>query len=116
MKLTTVVLLFAAGLSAQDQPANPLMGTSKAMFGISKGYILGSVDKIPENLWSFQPTKDVRTVGQLCAHIRREFVLPSGDGNHFMSQTVQQRAQGRKLTETLLTIQEKGQNFHWLAA
>ena len=69
MKLTTAVFLFAAGLSAQDQPANPLMGTSKAMFGISKGYILGSVDKIPEDLWSFRPTKDVRTVGQLFAHI-----------------------------------------------
>src|SRR3979490_454214 len=69
MKLTINVLLFAAVLSAQDPPANPLMGTSKAIFGISKTNILGSVDKIPEDLWSFQPTKDVRTVGQLFAHI-----------------------------------------------
>ena len=33
------------------------------------GDVLGSVAIIPEDLWSFQPTKDVRTVGQLFAHI-----------------------------------------------
>jgi uncharacterized damage-inducible protein DinB len=69
MKFTTTALLFAAMLSAQDQSANPLISTSKAIFGISKSNILGSVDKIPEDLWSYKPTKDVRTVGQLFAHI-----------------------------------------------
>src|SRR5262245_58734907 len=69
MKFAICTLLFVAGLSAQETPANPLMNTSKAMFGISKKNILGSVDKIPDNLWSYQPTKEVRTVGQLFAHI-----------------------------------------------
>ena len=63
------LFLLAAVLSAQEQPANPLFATSKAMYGISKGDVMGSVDKIPEDLWSFQPTKDVRTIGQLFAHI-----------------------------------------------
>jgi uncharacterized damage-inducible protein DinB len=69
MKLTTALFVFAALLSAQDQPANPLIATSKAIFGISKTDILGSVDKIPADLWSYQPTKEVRTVGQLFAHV-----------------------------------------------
>ena len=69
MKFSIAVFLFAAVLSAQDQPANPLIATSKAVFGIAKSDILGSVDKIPEDLWSFQPTKEVRTVGQLFAHV-----------------------------------------------
>lgn len=69
MKLVTVVFAFTAVLSAQDKPSNPLMATSKAIFAISKGDVLGSVDKIPADLWSFQPTKDVRTIGQLFAHI-----------------------------------------------
>lgn len=75
MKLTSAIFLFTftAALSAQDKPAatveNPLMKTSKAMFGISKADVLGSVAIIPEDLWSYQPTKDVRTVGQLFAHI-----------------------------------------------
>src|SRR5215471_15949586 len=69
MKLTISVLLFTGVLSAQDQPANPLIAASKAVFGISKADVLGSVDKIPDALWSYQPSKDVRTVGQLFAHI-----------------------------------------------
>ena len=70
MKLAASALfLFAGLLSAQETPANPLIATSKGMYAISKNDVMGSVDKIPENLWSFQPTKDVRTVGQLFAHI-----------------------------------------------
>src|SRR5438309_2983227 len=69
MKLTIAAFVFTALVSAQDKPANPLMATSKAVFGISKNDILGSVDKIPESLWSYQPTPEVRTVGQLFAHI-----------------------------------------------
>ncbi len=84
MKLTTAVFLFAAVLSAQDQPANPLVATSKAVYGISKADVLGSVDKIPDELWSFQPTKDVRTVAQLFAHIadgQYEFCGVASEGN-----------------------------------
>jgi uncharacterized damage-inducible protein DinB len=69
MKLFTAVVLFAAVASAQDTPANPLVTVSKNLYGFTKGYILGSVDKIPDEMWSFQPTKEVRTVGQLFAHI-----------------------------------------------
>jgi len=69
MKLLTAALVFTAVVSAQDTPANPLVTVSKNIYAISKNDILGSVDKIPDAMWSFQPTKDVRTVGQLFAHI-----------------------------------------------
>ncbi len=69
MKLTTAAFLLAAVASAQDQTANPLIASSKVVFEISKGDVLGSVDKIPDNLWSYQPTKEVRTVAQMFAHI-----------------------------------------------
>jgi uncharacterized damage-inducible protein DinB len=39
------------------------------MFAISKGDILGSINKFPEEMWSFKPVDSVRTVGQLFAHI-----------------------------------------------
>jgi uncharacterized damage-inducible protein DinB len=68
MKFTIAALLFAGILSAQDQ-ANPLIATSKNMFAISKRNILASADKIPDSLWTYQPTDQVRTVGQLFAHI-----------------------------------------------
>jgi uncharacterized damage-inducible protein DinB len=69
MKLTAAFFVLAALLSAQEQSGNPLMSTSKGIFNISKNNILGSVDKIPEDLWSFKPTPEVRTVAQLFAHI-----------------------------------------------
>ncbi len=69
MKLLTAALLFTAVASAQETPANPLITVSKHMYAISKDDVLRSADKIPDGLWSFQPTKEVRTVGQLFAHI-----------------------------------------------
>src|SRR5260370_19680087 len=36
---------------------------------MAKKDILGSVDKAPDEMWSFQPTKDVRTFAQLIAHV-----------------------------------------------
>jgi uncharacterized damage-inducible protein DinB len=69
MKLLSAVLLFAGVAAAQNTPANPLVTVSKNIYAIAKNDILGSVDKIPEELWSFQPTPEVRTVAQLFAHV-----------------------------------------------
>ena len=69
MKLLTAALLFAAVASAQETPANPLVTVSKGVYAYTNNNILRSIDKIPDDMWNFQPTKDVRTVGQLFAHI-----------------------------------------------
>ena len=69
MKHLTVFVLFAAVAAAQDSPANPLVTVSKNMFAIAKNDILGSVNKVPDELWSFQPTPEVRTFAQLFAHV-----------------------------------------------
>ena len=64
MRLLTALLILAP-LGAQG----PLVRTSQAIYAIAKNNIQRSADKIPENLWSFQPTPEVRTVAQLFAHI-----------------------------------------------
>ena len=82
-KFVTCLILCSAALLAQDA-ANPLIGTSKAIFAISQRNIMGSVDKVPEELWSFQPTKEVRTFAQLFAHIadgQYEFCGVAAEGN-----------------------------------
>jgi uncharacterized damage-inducible protein DinB len=61
--------LVAAALSAQTPAKSPLIATSQAFFTGAKSNILRSADKIPDNLWSFQPTPEVRTVAQLFAHV-----------------------------------------------
>ena len=69
MRLTITVMLFAAALAAQTNSKSALIGTSQGMYAIAKNDILRSAEKIPENLWSFQPTPEVRTIGQLFAHV-----------------------------------------------
>ncbi len=84
MKLCIAAILLAGVLSAQE-PANPLVATSKAVYANAKNDILGSLDSIPDNLWSYQPTKEVRTVGQLFAHIadgQYEFCSPVAEGKN----------------------------------
>lgn len=67
-KFVSALVLCSAGLFAQDA-VNPLIATSKAMFAIAQRNVMGSVEKVPEELWSYQPTKEVRTFAQLFAHI-----------------------------------------------
>ena len=61
--------LIATALSAQTATKSPLIATSQAFFASAKTNILRSADKIPDNLWSYQPTPEVRTVAQMFAHI-----------------------------------------------
>jgi uncharacterized damage-inducible protein DinB len=75
MKIAAAFLLCAFGVSAQTGTSaqtsskGPLVASAQGIFAVAKGDVLKSMDKIPDNLWSFQPTPDVRTVGQLFAHI-----------------------------------------------
>jgi len=69
MKLAATLLLCAVGVTAQTASKSALIGTSQTIYGMAKGDILKSADKIPDELWSFKPTPEVRTVAQLFAHI-----------------------------------------------
>jgi uncharacterized damage-inducible protein DinB len=81
MKIAATFLICAAGLaftactrapesqSSTAQTKNTLIPSSKAIFSIAKNDVLKSADKIPDEVWSFQPTPEVRTVAQLFAHV-----------------------------------------------
>ncbi|MCX6620560.1 MAG: DinB family protein [Acidobacteria bacterium] len=69
-----VMLVFALGSSVAlfaqaGGGANPLVGTSKGTYGRIKDVVLRSAEKMPEENFSFQPTPEVRTYGQLLGHI-----------------------------------------------
>lgn len=68
MKTAFVLVLCAAALSAQEKKG-PLVASSQGMYAVAKDNILKSIDKVPDELWSFRPTKDVRTMGELFAHV-----------------------------------------------
>jgi uncharacterized damage-inducible protein DinB len=74
MKLASaaaLVLLSATVAQAQEKASGARASTEgiSAVYGLTKNFVLGAVEKIPEDKFSFQPTKEVRTVGALFAHI-----------------------------------------------
>jgi uncharacterized damage-inducible protein DinB len=60
-------VLIAAPALAQAQ--NPLMASIKAQHDQTKGYILKTAEIVPEQLYSFKATPEVRSIGQLLGHI-----------------------------------------------
>ena len=69
MKTTIALVLLATALAAQTSSKGPLVGTSQGFFTLAKNNILRSAEKVPEELWSFKPTPEVRSIGQMFAHI-----------------------------------------------
>jgi uncharacterized damage-inducible protein DinB len=62
-----LVLFSPAGL-AQDA-SNPLTQAARAQFGMIKGNLSKTATKVPEELYSFKATPEVRSIGQLIGHI-----------------------------------------------
>lgn len=72
MKLASLVLLAALAAASSDafaQPANPLTANVKIQLGALTGFVIRSAEKVPEDLYSFRATPEVRSMGQLFGHI-----------------------------------------------
>ena len=69
--LLKALMTFAAGsaLVFGQAPANPVIQSSHDLFTQISQLVLRSADKVPDNLYSFQATPEVRTIGQLFGHI-----------------------------------------------
>jgi uncharacterized damage-inducible protein DinB len=71
--MTRHVLLAAALLAlpamSAAQGANPLTANAKVQFGRVSGFVVQSAEKVPEDLYSFRATPDVRTMAQLYGHV-----------------------------------------------
>lgn len=68
---TALVVLGTMGSGAiqAQQPANPLTAGARRPYDIIKGNITKAAAKVPEDQYSFKPTPDVRSFGQLVAHV-----------------------------------------------
>ena len=65
-----IVVLGTMGSGAlQAQTANPLSAGAKRTYDIIKGNITKAAAKMPEEHYAFKPTPEVRSFGQLVAHI-----------------------------------------------
>jgi uncharacterized damage-inducible protein DinB len=63
--LASVILAAPALVFAQ----NPMMEAIKAQHEQVKGYLLKTAETVPENLYSFRATPEVRTIAQLIGHV-----------------------------------------------
>ena len=66
---TLAVVVALAVPAAAQTPTNPLTAATKSTFDMVKGNITKAAEKVPEEHYSFKPSADVRSFGQLVGHI-----------------------------------------------
>src|SRR5271154_2038505 len=50
-------------------PANPITASEKGFYSFVTGAVAGAAQKLPEENYSFKPTPEVRSFGQLVGHV-----------------------------------------------
>ena len=75
MKLRTMLpalaLLSATQLTAQSPApaADPIMTSLRSLYRPIRRNLLQTAEQVPESLYDFKPTPDVRSIGQLVGHV-----------------------------------------------
>jgi uncharacterized damage-inducible protein DinB len=64
-------LMTALASFAQEAapPANPISASERGFYGLVSGEVIAAAQKMPEENYSFKPTPDVRSYGQLVGHV-----------------------------------------------
>ena len=65
----TAVPLAAFGQEAPTAPANPITASEKGFYTLVSGEVIAAAQKMPEENYSFKPTAEVRSFGQLVGHV-----------------------------------------------
>ncbi len=63
------VVVFAAYAQAPAAAENPISASHSKMYTMLSGVLIAAAEKMPEENYSFRPTPDVRTFGQLVGHL-----------------------------------------------
>ena len=64
-----LVAVMAAPTTATAQNPNPLTANAKVQFGALSGFVVRSAEKVPEDLYSFRATPEVRSMAELFGHV-----------------------------------------------
>ena len=75
-KFCLVLAALALPLFAQEPstappavPANPISASERGFYQLVSGEVIAAAEKMPEENYSFMPTPDVRSFGQLVGHV-----------------------------------------------
>lgn len=61
--------IVAAPAVSLAQNANPLTANAKVQFGALTGFVIRSAEKVPDDLYSFRATPEVRSMAELFGHV-----------------------------------------------
>lgn len=70
--VATLVLALPSTTNAQT--ADPMTAGAKAQFRVVKDFIIRAAQKVPEDVFAFRPTPDVRTMGEIFGHVADGFL------------------------------------------
>ena len=73
-RLVLITVLMTTPSAAMAQSTNPITAAAKAQFDAVSGFLVRAAEKIPEDVYAFQPTAEVRTVAQLVGHVGDGFM------------------------------------------
>ena len=67
--LVLAALFLSTPVASFAQAANPMTANAKIQFGALSGFVVRSAEKVPEELYSFRATPDVRSMAELFGHV-----------------------------------------------
>ena len=67
--IVLVICVLAVSSSSYAQSANPMTANGKLQFGALTGFVVRSAEKVPEDLYSFRATPEVRSMAELFGHV-----------------------------------------------
>jgi len=68
-RFIVALAIIAAPAAASAQSANPLTANAKVQFGALSGFVVRSAEKVPEDLYPFRATPEVRSMAELFGHV-----------------------------------------------
>jgi uncharacterized damage-inducible protein DinB len=69
LSVLILTLLPASQLLAQTEQSDAAMQSIAPMHEMVKGYLIASAEQMPEELYNYRPTEEVRTFGQIIGHV-----------------------------------------------
>ena len=67
--LPLVLLLLLSSAASAQETTDPMMRSARQLYEAGKGYIMTTAEQTPEAELSFRPTPEVRSLGQILAHV-----------------------------------------------
>ena len=71
-----LLMAFSAAVLGQEKsqpqaapPANPITASEKGLYSFVSNAVIGAAQKMPEENYSFKPTPEVRSFGQIVGHV-----------------------------------------------